>query len=119
MDYTIFDSEFKMMEILWELGPLNSTDLVKLCNDRLGWKKSTTYTTIRRLSDRQIIKNENALVEPLVEREKVAIEESKKLLGKLYEGSLKMLVAGFLQKEELSHEELAELRDLIDKELDK
>lgn len=117
MDYTIFDSEFKLMEILWELKSVNSTELVKVCNERLGWKKSTTYTTIRRLAERKIIQNEHATVSPLVAREEVAIEESKKLLDKLYQGSLNMLVAGFLKKEELTEDELNELKEMIDQEL--
>lgn len=115
MEYKVFDAEFKFMELLWEHGPVNSTELVKLCNTELGWKKSTTYTTIRRLSERQIVKNEKALVSYLVSKDEIRIEETKEHLNKLYNGSLKMLLNNFLSKESLTAEEAMELKSLIDK----
>ena len=115
MEYKVFDAEFKFMELLWEHGPVNSTELVRLCNTELGWKKSTTYTTIRRLSERQIVKNEKALVSYIVSKDEIRIEETKEHLNKLYNGSLKMLLNNFLSKESLTAEEAMELKSLIDK----
>lgn len=115
MEYKVFDAEYKFMELVWEHGPVNSTDLVKLCNEKLGWKKSTTYTTIRRLSERKILKNEKALVNYLVSKDEIRIEETKEHLKKLYNGSIKMLLANFLSKESLTMEEARELKSLIDK----
>ena len=115
MKYKVFDAEYKFMELLWTVGPINSTALVKLCESELGWKKSTTYTTIKRLSSRGIVKNENATVDFLVSKDKVRLEESKDHLEKLYNGSLKMFLTSFLDKEELSKDEISELKKLIDK----
>ena len=117
MDIKIYDAEYKFMEILWRSSPINSTALVKLCEAELGWKKSTTYTTIKRLSQRNIVLNENATVTYLVSKEDVRLEESREHLNKLYNGSLKMFVTSFLSKEELSEDEILELKSLIDKNI--
>ncbi len=117
MDIKIYDAEYKFMEILWRSSPINSTALVKLCEAELGWKKSTTYTTIKRLSQRNIVLNENATVTYLVSKEDVRLEESREHLNKLYNGSLKMFVTSFLSKEELSQDEIIELKSLIDKNI--
>ena len=117
MEIKIFDAEYRFMEILWEYGPVNSTELVRLCNEGLGWKKSTTYTTVRRLAGRGILKNEKALVTALVSKDDVQIEESKEHLKKLYDGSMKLFLANFLQKEELSMDEVKELKHLIDEKV--
>ncbi len=119
MDIKIFDAEYKFMELLWKTSPINSTALVKLCEAELGWKKSTTYTTIKRLSQRNIVLNENATVTYLVSKEDVRLEESREHLNKLYNGSLKMLLTSFLGKEELSQDEILELKSLIDRNINK
>ena len=67
----IFESEYRFCEILWENEPVSSSELVRLCNEKLEWKKSTTYTVIRRLSERGILKSEGAVVTSLVSREDV------------------------------------------------
>lgn len=117
MDIKVFDAEYRFMELLWRYGPINSTELVKLCNVELKWKKSTTYTTIRRLCEREIIKNDNAMVNYLVSKDEVRIRESRQHLNKLYNGSLKIFLASFLQKESLTKEEAIELKSLIDKKI--
>ena len=71
----IFESEYHFCEILWENEPVNSTELVRLCKEKLGWSKATTYTVIRRLADRGAVKNENAVVTSLVSREEVQESE--------------------------------------------
>jgi len=119
MDIKIFDAEYKFMELLWKSSPINSTALVKLCEAELGWKKSTTYTTIKRLSQRNILLNKNATVTYLVSKEDVRLEESREHLNKLYNGSLKMLLTSFLGKEELSQDEILELKSLIDRNINK
>ena len=65
----IFESEYRFCLIMWENEPVNSTELVKLCKDQLGWSKATTYTVIRRLAERGVLKNENAMVTSLVSKE--------------------------------------------------
>ncbi len=110
----IFDAEYRFMNIIWEHSPISSTELVRLVNEELGWKKSTTYTVIRRLSERGAIKNEKTVVHALVEREQVMRTETEELIDRVYDGSLKLFFTTFLKKEKLSNEELQELRSIID-----
>ena len=113
----VFDAEYKLMEIIWENESINSTELVKMCELKLGWKKSTTYTNIRRLVDRNVIRTENAIVSYILSRDEVRVSESKSHLDKLYNGSLKMFLASFLEKEKISEEEAKELKKLIDRKI--
>lgn len=110
----IFEAEFKFMEILWNNEPINSTELVKLANEELGWKKSTTYTVIRRLTDRGIIENKDSIVSSIVDRELAQRSETEELIDKVYGGSTKMFFASFLQKENLSKNEIKELKEIVD-----
>lgn len=110
----ISDSEMKFMNLVWDNSPINSTKLVKLSEEHLGWKKSTTYTVIRRLSQRGILKNENAVVSFIVNKEEVQETKGQELIGKVYEGSIKMFLSAFLNKEKISKEEAEELKTMID-----
>ncbi len=115
----IFDAEYKFMNIIWEHSPISGTELVKLANQELGWKKSTTYTVIRRLCERGAIKNENSIVYALISQEQVMRAETEEHLGKVYDGSLKLFFTAFLQKEKLSKDEVEELKKIIEKYGDK
>lgn len=84
----LFEAEFKFLNIIWEIEPINSTELTKICIKKLGWKKSTTYTMIRKLSERGILKNEEATVTSLVNRKQVQKYESEALLEKSFNNSL-------------------------------
>ncbi|WP_027624544.1 BlaI/MecI/CopY family transcriptional regulator [Clostridium lundense] len=114
-DFKIFDAEFKFMEIIWENSPIKSSDLVKLAYERLGWKKSTTYTVIRRLKERNIISNENTIVSALIDRKSVQLSETEELIDKVYNGSIKKFFATFLQKDNLSKKDIKELKEIVDK----
>ncbi len=114
MDIKIYDAELKLMEIVWELGPINSTELVKVCLERLNWKKSTTYTNIRRLSERGILENKDTMVNALVTKDQAGVDISKDHLNKFYEGSLKLLFANFLDKKQISKDELKEIQKMIE-----
>lgn len=109
----IFDAEYKFMNIIWEHSPVTSTQLVKLAAEELGWKKSTTYTVIRRLCERRAIKNEDTVVYALINREQVMRTETEEHIDKVYEGSLKLFFTTFLQKEKLSKEEIEELKKIV------
>ena len=100
-DFKLFDAEYKLMELLWERQPINSTALSRLCQEKLGWKKSTTF-------------NENATVTALIQREQVLRRESEAAVAKSFGGSLPNFVAAFLSGKKLSHQEAEELRRLID-----
>lgn len=113
-DLKLFDAEYKFMDIIWEFEPINSTKLTKICEKKLGWKKSTTYTMIRKLSDQGFIKNENATVTALVKREEVQKYESETLLKEKFHGSLPVFLATFLQGKKLTKEEAQELQKMIE-----
>lgn len=113
-DLKIFDAEYRFMCILWERGPINSTELVGLCRDEFGWKKSTTYSVIKRLSERGILKNENAVVTALVERIEIQKYESEQLLQKTFDNSLPCFVAAFLQDKKLTRSEAEQIKKMIE-----
>ena len=110
----LFDAEYKLMDIVWEHEPINSTELTKICRQKLGWKKSTTYTMIRKLSKRGVLKNENATVTALVKREEVQKYESETLLYDKFDGSLPVFLATFLQDKKLSKQEAEEIQKMIE-----
>lgn len=118
MDYHMNESEYRLMDILWDREPINSTALMKLCREMLGWKKSTTYTVLRNLGEKQMIQNENAVVRALVLRSDIQKQESRVFLEKKFKGSLPAFIAAFLQDEKLTQEEIRELQQLIDRAAD-
>lgn len=113
-EFKLFDAEYKFLDIIWGLEPINSTELTKVCLRKLGWKKSTTYTMIRKLSERGFLKNENATVTALVKREQVQKYESEALLEKAFDNSLPAFLAAFLQDNKLSQQEAEELKKMIE-----
>lgn len=110
----LFDAEYKFMDIIWEVEPVNSTELSKICLQRLGWKKSTTYNIIRKLSEREILINKDATVTALIKREQVQRYETELLLEKNFNGSLPTFVATFLQDKKLSQKEAEEIKRMIE-----
>lgn len=113
--YKLFDAEFKFMCILWEAEPLSARGLTVLCQERLGWKRTTTYTVLRKLSDRGILQNVNSQVSSIVKREKVQKYESETVVEKAFNGSLPKFIAAFLDDKTLSAEEAEEMKRLIDR----
>ena len=113
-DGKLFDAEYKLMELLWERQPINSTALSRLCQEKLGWKKSTTYTVIRKLSERGFLQNEDALVAPLVSKDECQAVESDYFVERTFGGSLPKFLAAFLGDKTISDEEAEEIRRLID-----
>jgi len=111
----IFESEYRFCLILWAHEPISSIELVKLCREQLGWSKSTTYTVIRRLTDRGVLKNENAIVASLVSKEEAQRAELDELMEKRFEGSLPAFIAAFARRQELSDAEIEEIRRIIEK----
>lgn len=110
----IFDSEYKFCLILWENEPVKSGKLVELCREKLGWSKATTYTVIKRLSDRDVVKNENTVVTSLVSKEEAQASEVDELVDRVFEGSLPSFVAAFTRRKKLSADQVEELRRMID-----
>ena len=112
-DLKLFDGEYKFICIIWEMEPVNSTELFRACEKRLGWKKSTTYTMLRKLSARGLLQNENATVTTLVKREQVQKYESQALVGKAFDGSLPAFVAAYLKDRRLTEKEVLEIMRMI------
>jgi len=111
----IFESEYRFCLILWEHEPIRSTELAKLCKEKLGWSKTTTYTVIKRLSERGVVKNEKTIVTSLVSKEEAQLSELEELMDKRFEGSLPAFIAAFGRRQELSDAEIEEIRRIIER----
>ena len=111
----VFESEYRLCLILWENEPIRSSELVQLCRERLGWKPTTTYTVIKRLSERGVLKNENSVVTSLVSKDQVQAAEIDELVEKTFEGSLPAFVAAFTKHRRLSAKEVDEVQAMIDR----
>ena len=109
----IFESEYRFMQVLWENEPINSTRLVVLCKEKLGWSKATTYTVIRRLAERGVLVNEDTIVKSLVTREEVQASEIDELVEKTFGGSLPQFIAAFAKRKKLGKEEVEMLQKMI------
>lgn len=110
----IFESEYRFCLILWQHEPVNSTKLVTLCKEQLGWSKATTYTVIRRLAERGVLKNENTIVTSLVSKDDVQEAEIEQFVDKTFEGSIPAFIAAFSRSKKLTEEEITQLQELID-----
>ena len=115
MSPKIFESEYRFCLILWEHEPIKGTDLAKLCKEKLEWSKTTTYTVIKRLSERGVIKNENAVVTSIVSKEEAQQSELEELMDKKFEGSLPAFIAAFGKRQALSDAEIEEIRRIIER----
>ena len=111
---TIFESEYRFCLILWEHEPIKSKDLVRLCQEQLGWKATTTYTVIKRLSERGVVKNENTVVTSLISKDQAQQAEIDQLVEKTFEGSLPAFLAAFTRRRQLSDREIDAMQAMID-----
>ncbi len=107
-------SDYKFMQLVWESEPICSGDLVKLSFDKLGWKKSTTYTMIKKLSEKGLLKNENGTVVSLISQKNVQSFESEYVVNNKFGGSLPAFIASFMRTKKLTEKEAEEIRHLID-----
>lgn len=117
--YKLFDGEYRFMSIVWELEPVNSTQLCRVCQERLGWKKPTTYTVLRKLGERGLLRNEKAMVTALVKREQVQQYESQAVVERSFDGSLPGFLTAFLGAHKLSRQEAEELKRIIEEATEK
>ena len=111
----VFESEFRFCLILWENEPVKSSKLVDLCREQLGWKPTTTYTVIKRLSERGVLKNENTVVTSLVTKDQVQAAELQEMVEKTFEGSLPAFIAAFTKHQKLSAAEIDTVQQMIDR----
>lgn len=110
----VFESEYRFCLILWEHEPVRSSELVKLCKEHLGWKPTTTYTVIKRLSERGVLKNEKTVVTSLISKDEVQAAEIQEMVDKTFEGSLPAFIAAFTKHQKISDAELDKVQQMID-----
>ncbi len=115
---TLHDAEFKFMNLVWDNEPINSTELARICQEKLGWKKSTSYNMIRKLGKKEFLQNNEAIVVSLVARRDVRCRESKSVVKHTFGGSLPAFVAAYLDGKKLSIKEAEELSRLIEEARD-
>lgn len=114
MDWTLGKMETRFAGLIWDAAPIPSGELVKLCERELGWKKSTTYTMLRRLCQRGIFENRDGVVRTLLTREEVQSRQSEAFLQENFQGSIpRFLLAAFSARSPLSEAEIEELEQLI------
>ena len=110
----IFDSEYKFASIVWAHEPVTTKELVQLCQEQLEWKRTTTYTVLKRLCERGIFQTDNSVVTSLIPREQIQKSESQQFVQRTFGGSLPGFIAAFLGGDKLSEQEAEELKTMID-----
>jgi len=113
-DYKLAEAETKFAEIIWENEPISSPELVRLCEQKMNWKKSTTYTVLKKLCEKGIFKNENAVVSALLSREEFYGMQSRRYVEDVFEGSLPRFLTAFCGGRKLSDREVEEMKKFID-----
>lgn len=110
----IFESEYRFCLILWENEPIKSSELAKLCKEKLGWSRTTTYTVIKRLSERNIVKNENTIVTSIVSKEEAQNSKIDELIEKNFNGSIPEFISAFTKHQVLTKKDKEEILKMIE-----
>lgn len=113
-DIKLAEIESRFVELVWRKEPVSSGELVLLCEKELNWKKSTTYTVLRRLCQKGILKNEEAVVTSVIKKEEYMARCSEQIVEDTFEGSLPQFVAAFMSRKKLSRKQIDEIQKLID-----
>lgn len=108
------ESEMAFARIVWEREPVRSGELVKICNEAFGWKKSTTYTVLKNLCNEGIFRNENTVVTSAVSKEQYLERESTNIVNNRFDGSISKFVTAFARREKLNRSQIEELQRIID-----
>ena len=110
----IFESEYRFCKILWKNEPIKSGELAKMCFEELGWKKTTTYTVIKRLEERGVLANENTVVRALVKEDEAQVAEIDELLDSKFGGSCPDFLAAFTRSRKFNEEDLDKMMKMIE-----
>ncbi len=113
-EYRLTEAESKLADIIWTNEPVSSPELVKLCQAELNWKKSTTYTMLKKLEIKKVFTNNNGIVASLLSQEELYAEQSKQIVKEVFDGSFPRFLAAFTRDKRLSSTEISELQRLID-----
>ena len=109
------EGEYRFCLIMWDQEPVSTLDLVRLCQEKLGWKRTTTYTVIKRLGERGVLKNDNGTITSLVSKDAAQAREIDELVEEKFQGSLPAFVAAFTRRQDISAAELDEVQRMIDR----
>ncbi|AUS96046.1 BlaI/MecI/CopY family transcriptional regulator [Clostridium thermosuccinogenes] len=113
-DYKLAKSEARFADLIWQHEPIGSGELVKLCEREMGWKKSTTYTVLKKLCEKGIFKNENAVVSSMIKKDEFYAKQSRRFVEDIFGGSLPKFLTAFIGEKKLSERQAEELKKLID-----
>ena len=113
-DYKLAQSEAKFAELIWRHEPISSGELVKVCEKEMDWKKSTTYTVLKKLCEKGIFQNENAVVTSLLKKDEFYAKQSRRFVEDTFSGSLPKFLTAFIGGKKLSDHQADELKKLID-----
>lgn len=111
----IHESEFRFCQVLWDHEPVTAAELARLCLQELGWKRTTTYTVIKRLAERGVLQNQDGVVTALVSRDRAEVSEIDELMEKKFGGSVTAFLAAFTRRQKLSDADLDEVQRMIDR----
>ncbi len=111
----VFESEYRFCLILWQQEPIRTTELVVLCQEKLGWKPTTTYTVLKRLSERGVLQVRDKIVSSLVSKDQVQAAQIEEMVEKTFQGSLPAFIAAFARSQKISREELDMVQAMIDR----
>lgn len=106
--------ESHFADIVWDNQPLTTKELVKICENELNWKRTTTYTVLKKLCDRGIFNTENSIVTAILSKEEFQAIQSENFVGETFDGSLPAFIAAFTSRKKLSEKEIEEIRKMID-----
>jgi BlaI family transcriptional regulator, penicillinase repressor len=113
-DLKLSNADYRLLSIVWDAEPIASPKLCKLAETHLGWKRTTTYTVLKRLCDKNLLQNENTIVSSLVGRQQVQKVESREVLNRSFDGSLPQFIAAFLGDEKITDDEAEQIKQMID-----
>lgn len=111
----IFESEYRFCLILWECEPMRIADLAKIAKERLDWSRTTTYTVVKRLTDRGVLKNDHSVITSIVSKQEAQVSEMEELVEKTFEGSFPAFIAAFAKSQKLTKAEEEEIRAIIER----
>lgn len=112
--YSMTEAERKFADVIWENEPVGSGELVRLCDERFGWKKSTTYTFLKKLCEQGLFENRDSRVSAKIDRESYDQHRGERFVQETYGGSLPKMIAAFISRKKLSRQQVDEIKQMID-----
>lgn len=114
-DYVLGTIESRFADIIWKMEPITTSELTKICEKELGWKRTTTYTVLKKLNTRQLFENRNGTVTSLISREEFYARQSERYIKNSFDGSLPSFLTAFTSRQKLSSREIEQIKKIIEK----